>query len=1126
MPERDSRALQHDVPQRIVAELYAAGLEDAYEIGRGGFGIVFRCMQRSLDRTVAVKVLTSGLNSENLDRFVREQLAMGRLSGHPNIANVLQIDVTPSGLPYIVMQHHPRGSLDGRIRRDGPLHWGEALRLGVKMAGALETAHRREVLHRDVKPANILLTDYGEPQLADFGIARIAGAFETTSGAVTGSPAFTAPEVLSGDAASPASDLYGLGATLFCAITGHAPFERHSGEQVIAQFLRITTQPVPDLRGNNVPDNVRAAIERAMARCPRDRPSSAAVFGDQLREAESEHNQRVDDMAVPLGHDCAQGHDSAHGIQGDPSGRGSDIRSTEIWKLPQTLPRDGTALKPIGGKADPKSSSRPSRNGNLPLVMTGFIGRRREVAAAKNLLASARLVTLTGMGGVGKTRLAIHLAEASRRAFSDGVWLIEFGELRDPMLVTDTVSRVLMLRPESARSPLSVLAEYLAERRLLLVLDNCEHLVDAVAALSEPLLQTCPGLNILATSREPLGIRGEAAMRVPPLDTPCADNPSSLRVLAQYESVALFVDRAAAAVSEFDLTDQNMEVVAQICRQLDGLPLPIELAAARLRAMSVQQILDRLTDRYQLLTVGNRNAPSRQQTLRLCIDWSYELCTPREQQLWGRLSVFAGSFELDAAEAICANDTHPADLLDVVASLVDKSVLIREEHGSVVRFRLLQTLRDYGREKALGIGEYAAFRRRHRDWYEQFVIEAEGDWISPRQLEWISRLDREQPNLRDALQFCLDEGELQDGQRIAAALFQFWKVRGRLGEGRLWLDRVVNSDRQQPTVERSKALYSSSVLAGIQGETLAATALLRKADEVSSGSAGIGTSAVAGYAAGCLALFSADPAPALICYKESLAVARERHDLLYQTASLLGLALAYSLQGEQVRAVECHEQLLALTEQHQEVAYRGQSSWVAGLALWRKGDVTGAVAALEAGLRLTRLVDDPVGSARCLQALGWIEADLGHQKRAAVLIGATEGLWHDIGGSPINFPDMRIYHTEAERQIRSALGSREVEMQFQRGIALGFANAVAYALNEHPPKPTAPSETATSLTRREQQVAELVAEGLTNRSIAQRLVISQRTAQGHVEHILVKLGFSSRTQIAAWVSGRARDVHS
>src|SRR5271156_3424040 len=300
MADVDQHASQRDLVPDIPAELRDAGFQDVAEIGRGGFGVVYRCAQPLLDRTVAVKVLTADLDQENLDRFLREQHAMGRLSGPPTIVTILQVGTTTRGRPFILMPYHAKNSLEALIRRHGPLDWCETLRIGVKLAGALDAAHSAGILHRDVKPGNILLTEYGEPELTDFGIARIAGGFQTATGVITGSPAFTAPEVLEGKTPTPASDVYSLGATLFCALTGHAAFERRSGERVVAQFLRITSQPIPDLREHGMPDDVAAVIERAMARDPSDRPASAAEFGEELRELQRSRGVFVDEMAHPV----------------------------------------------------------------------------------------------------------------------------------------------------------------------------------------------------------------------------------------------------------------------------------------------------------------------------------------------------------------------------------------------------------------------------------------------------------------------------------------------------------------------------------------------------------------------------------------------------------------------------------------------------------------------------------------------------------------------------------------------------------------------------------------------------------------------------------------------------------
>ncbi|MFD4179809.1 protein kinase [Rhodococcus sp. NPDC058514] len=1092
----DPLVTQRHVVPTVAAELGAAGFEDAEEIGRGGFGVVYRCVQAELDRMVAVKVLTAELDEVNRVRFLREQRAMGRLSGHPNIVNVLQVGATEGGRPYIAMQYIRQGSLEARVRLHGPLPLDESLRLGVKLAGAVETAHRLGIVHRDIKPANILLTDYGEPVLSDFGIAHISGGFETRAGTVTGSPAFTAPEVLRGDPPSRASDVYGLGATLFSAATGHAAFERRSGEQVVAQFLRITTQPVPDLREHGIDDDFSAAIGRAMAANPQDRPS-ALELGDELRRIQLGNNFLVDEMAL-------QAEPGAPPREPIPTHTVFD--SAERAAIVQYSPaphavRDGT--------------------GNLPVELTSFVGRRSELSDAKASLSVSHLVTLTGIGGVGKTRLALRVAENVRGAFGHGVWLVELGELSDGSLLTDVVAAALGLRNHSVRPLREVLVEFVADRELLLVLDNCEQVVDAVADLAETLLRACPGLRILATSREPLGIAGESVLRVPSLAVPLPDRKSPMSGILSYDAVTLFADRAATAVPGFELTEENTTAVARICQRLDGLPLPIELAAARLQALSPEQILDRLTDRFSLLTRGSRVAPSRQQTLRLSIDWSHELCTPVEQLVWARLAVFEGSFGLDAAEQICGSGLQPEELLDAVASLVDKSVLMREESGTTVRFRLLETLRDYGREKLQQSGEYPEMVRRHRDWYERLVLAGEDDWISPRQLDWIARLAREQPNLREALEFCVSDSP-DTGLRIATALLPFWNSHGLISEGRRWLARVLAAQTGGPSVDRVKALYAASALAEVQGDLEAGAALVQEGRALAEMSTDPMVHALVAYADGIQAVFSGELTRACSRLESALETFGAGEDRHLHTGVLNMLGLAHELRGEAERAVDYYEQVLAITKEHGEVVLRSHALWAMGVAVWRQGDADGAVGPLEQSLRLARQANNRRTTASSLEVLAWIAAGEQNARRAAVMLGAAEELGRSVDSNAVVFPAMRVHHEECERTSRFVLGKRGFEEARREGGRLGFDAAVAYALGERAPEPPAPEGgPSPKLTKRERQVADLVAEGLTNKAIAARLVISPRTAQGHVEHVLSKLGFTSRAQIAAWVVEQA-----
>ncbi|WP_194829810.1 protein kinase [Nocardia sp. XZ_19_231] len=1090
MTADDPLQTSRDVITPVAADLNASGFEDAEEIGHGGFGEVYRCRQAELDRTVAVKVLTAELDEDNQARFLREQHAMGRLTGHPNIVTVLQVGVTVGGRPYLVMPYYPLDSLDVWIRRHGPLPAETALSIGLKIAGALENAHQLGIVHRDVKPGNILLTDYGEPALTDFGIARIADAFRTSTGTVVGSPAFTAPEALSGEDPTPATDVYGLGATLFCALTGHAAFERRSGEQMVAQFVRITSQQVPDLREGGIPDDVSGVVESAMSRDPRERPSAAAL-GEAIRKVQLYHGDQVGDMA--------------------------------LYQAPDGWPLNHTSARPR--RVETSGVRTRGNTDNLPLELTSFVDRRTETSEVKNLLSTYRLVTLTGIGGVGKTRLALRAAANAQRDFADGVRIVELADVRDPAQLVEVIAATLRLLDQSDRPLLDVLTQFLSSREMLLVLDNCEQVVAASADLVETLLVACPSLRILVTSREALDIAGEAMLRVPPLAVPDPEREPTFRGLSRYDAVTLFADRAAAVVPGFELSEDNKTTVARICSQLDGLPLAIELAAARMRAMSPEQILQRLADRYALLTRSSRTAPTRQQTLRCCIDWSYQLCTPTEQRLWARLSVFARGFELDSVEYVCDVDRAPENLLDVLSSLVDKSIVIREGSDGPVRFRMLETVRDFGREKLQAAGEYEDLRVRHLDWSQRLATNAEAEWISERQVYWLARLAREQPNLRDALEFCLAEDSAEAaeaGLRIVAALFLFWSFRTQYSEGRRWHDRVLAHPAARSIPARVRALHTATIMAAIRGELHHADALVEQARALAEQDPVPTTQALAASAEGALALYRGELDRAVSALRPALEVFESnRQDYLYISAlSMLGWA--YAGKGDTRRATEYREQILSISEACGESLFRSIALWGMSISLWQHNERSHARELLLKSLRISRRVHSPLVAALDLEVLAWTVAD-DNGEHAAVLMGAAENLLRPASVTSL-FAGLSRYQDEGERMVRSGLGERGFDTAFRRGQKMGMDAAVAYALGE--PPIVAPPADGTILTKRERQVADLVAQGLTNKQIAARLVLSQRTAQGHVEHILSKLGFTSRAQIAAWIVAEAQQGNS
>lgn len=765
--------------------------------------------------------------------------------------------------------------------------------------------------------------------------------------------------------------------------------------------------------------------------------------------------------------------------------------------------------------------------GNLPTEVTSFIGRRHEVSGVRRLLATARLVTLTGTGGVGKTRLAQRVSLEMRRAFPDGVWLVELAELRDPALLAVTVSEVLGIRDESVSLDAPGLATFLVDKQALLVLDNCEQIVAACADLAEVLLRSCPELSILATSREALRIAGEATLTVQPLSVPDPDAATTPATLAQYESASLLIDRASAVLPSFTLNEENCVTVARLCQALEGMPLAIELAVARLRVLTLEQILERLTDRYRLLTTGTRNAPARQQTLRALIDWSWDLCSDAERTLWTRLSVFSGGLELDAAEAVCSGGDLPSEsILDLIASLVDKSVLTRTGDGQGVRYQLLDVIREYGAGRLAEAGEQPTLRRRHCEWYVGLAARGDANWATPNQAALMQRLRHEHANLRVALEFAVTDGPPQMALRFAADLENHWVVRGFLCEGRHWLDRALTMPPPRHWT-RVKALRVASWFAIIQSDRPRAEALLDEARQLADTLPPSVELAYLPMMRGHLALFSGDHAAALTLLQEALSRFRAIGASSGEMWSLAALGLARGLGYEPSQGypdlIACRDTAAA----NGEVWWRSFALWALAVLHWRAGDIAGAREAAKESLQVRQLVqDEQFGVGLSLEVLAWIAGTERRDKRAAQLIGASDRMWREMHGSLAAFRSLREFHSECVAQVRARMGSTAFDAATRRGAELPYADAVELAMERRtPPAPPTPrSVPAFGLTRREREVATLIAEGLSNREIATRLVVAQRTAEGHVENILSKLGFTSRAQVAAWLAAQGGEA--
>lgn len=743
------------------------------------------------------------------------------------------------------------------------------------------------------------------------------------------------------------------------------------------------------------------------------------------------------------------------------------------------------------------------RRENLPAEVTRFIGRKRELSAVTDAIARHRLVTLRGAGGVGKTRLALRAAALERGSFPDGCWLVELSALHDPALLPRAISATLGLPDESSRDPLSALADHLADREMLIVLDTCEHLVDACAELARTLLEAAPGLRILATSREPLGVPDEDVLLITPLQVAEGQDEA-----AASDAVALFVDRAQAAMAGFRLTPENAGHVTTLCQKLDGIPLALELAAVRLRSMPVEEILTRLDDRFRILGT-TRTKTDRHRTLRSAVRWSYELCTPEEQRLWADLSVFPGSFDLAAVEDVCC----PGAVEDLLR-LVEKSVVHYDE--SAGRYRMLDTMREFGAEQLAGRGDAAETHARHRDHYLGVVERAAAETLSPRQVHWLNRLREETDNLRAALDWSFTTpGQEAAGQRMTVGLRTYWLMTGAFSDGRDWHEKARQVS--PGTADHAWATYGAAVLAVQQGDLPAAGPLLEQAADLA---ARLGDEDLSAHVSDCRG--------SAAFYIGDLETARARHEaaLAYYEKNGFSSAFALSSYGRLAsvclllfdieRAIGLCEEYLRRCDETGEQWGRGTALWVRGAGRWLSHDLDSAVADALACLDIKEKLGDLHTITMSFDLLAVCYAGLGDYERAAALYGAGDAYWKLLG-TPIRMgPGYTNIRRGAGDTALAELGEDTYNAAYRHGAALSLADAMAVARGERPavPEPPAPAK---PLTRREKEIASLVAEGLGNREIAERLFLSKRTVDSHIEHIFTKLGFSSRTQLTSWV---------
>lgn len=759
-------------------------------LGAGGMGVVYGAHDTKLDRNVALKILpeTLAADPDRLQRFKREARLLAALN-HPNIGRIYGIEEQPSGTPFLVLERLDGESL-ASLLDSGPLPLSEALRIARSIALALDAAHEKGIVHRDLKPGNVMVSPSGVVKVLDFGLARsmspqssttdIAGNAttrthftQTLHDHIVGSPGYMSPEQIRVGGEDERTDIFAFGCVLFESVTGMRAFPGANPAEETAAILYRD----PD-----------------WAALPSQTPPK---LRDLLRSClEKDPERRLREMAEARG---------------------------EVDALLSGRPAAFVVEHAEGS---------PKRH-NLPLQLSSFIGRRREITACLGHMDESRLVTLTGVGGCGKSRLMLRVAEGLTDQYPDGIWFVDLAPFSDPARLNAMLAAALDLRETPGQSLAQTVTTHLRERRALILFDNCEHMLAAMANQATDLLHECKSLSILATSREAMHIEGERVYPVPPLSLPgpTADH----RAVARSESARLFVERSALVRPGFALDEKSAPIVAEICRRLDGIPLALELAAARMRSLGIGEIRTRLDQRLRLLTGGSRTGMSRHQTLRATIQWSHDLLSAREQCLLRDLSVFAGGFSAEAAAAIVGKEIDESEVRDLLLALVEKSLVSLEPvPAPEPRFRFLETVKQYALEKLQEANEVEMCRDLHLGYMRQFVEKAEPELIGPNQDEWFQRLEMEHENLLAALEWCeTAEGGAGMALQMAGSLWRFWWYGGRFSIGQSAIRKALALDRgAAPTPERAQALYGAAQMARELGQYSEARELFLQSLEV------------------------------------------------------------------------------------------------------------------------------------------------------------------------------------------------------------------------------------------------------------------------------------------------------